>query len=221
VTVNSTGLALVYLARNDAVFAGHAGAEGAFRRVTAADLWPVEGIRHDVVACVAASPRHRELIAPLLATGVDWQLPGPNTAPNAGLTVLTLGGAPAAIGLVVARLAALVLPNPQTLHDAAPMLALAALDIASFDERGNPVSYPELKARFNELARPAAGHDRFHPVPRLLFARRPELGRLLARRIFRRAEDGRPGSWSVAARGRARRRFFEPEQGQPVGHLRQ
>ena len=104
VTVNSTGLALVYLARNDAVFAGHAGAEGAFRRVTAADLWPVEGIRHDVVACVAASPRHRELIAPLLATGVDWQLPGPNTAPNAGLTVLTLGGAPAAIGLVVARL---------------------------------------------------------------------------------------------------------------------
>lgn len=196
VTVNSTGLALVYLAGEDAVFVGSACAEGTFRRVTATDLWPVENIRHDVVACVAASPRHRELVAPLLATDVDWQLPGQEMTPHAGLTVVTTGGAPAAIGLVVARLAALVLPNRQTLHDAAPMLALAALDIPTFDERGNPVSYPALKARFHELARPDAGHAAYHPVPRLVFSRRPELGRLLARRVFGRAEEGRRGARS-------------------------
>jgi hypothetical protein len=109
---------------------------------------------------------------------------GEETTPYAGLTVGTTGGAPAAIVLVAARLAALVLPNPQTLHDAAPMLALAALNIPTFDERGNPVSYPALKARLHELARPSAGHAAYHPVPRLVFSRRPELGRLLAQRIW-------------------------------------
>ena len=205
VTVNSTGLALVYLARHDAVFVGSAGAEGTFRRITATDLWPVENIRHDVVACVAASPRHRELVAPLFATDVDWPLPGRETPPHAGLTVVTTGGAPAAIGLVVARLAALVLPNPQTLHDAAPMLALAALEIPTFDERGIPVSYPALKAQFHELARPDAGHAAYHPVPRLVFSRRPELGRLLAERIFGRAEDDRRATGDVSVRSRTRR----------------
>jgi len=128
-----------------------------------ADLALVNKERQRWVAVVAAQPQHRELVSPLLVAKSRW-------------TVSTLGGAPAMPGLVVDKLAALVIPEPQTRHDAAPLLALANVGGLFFQDigTGDMLSPDDVVGFFPGVVRPPVtkgDNPAYTPIPALVIAR--------------------------------------------------
>lgn len=146
------------------------------------------------VAVVGAQPKHRELVAPLLDPTSTW-------------TVSTFGGAPAMPGLVVDKLAALVIPSPQTRHDAAPLLALAKIGAGGglhFQciRTGAMLTPEDVHGFFRGVVRPPASkgdNPAYTPIPPMVVARDPkicdELRSTLADHMFARHDQtGSSGS---------------------------
>lgn len=124
------------------------------------------------VAVVAAQPKHRSLVQPLFAPGSQW-------------TVMTLGGAPAMAGMLIDKLACLVIPAPQTRHDAAPLLALASNQNLTFIglADGRLFSDVEVRGFFDGVVRPADHNPHYHPIPAMVIARDRQVGMELAAEI--------------------------------------
>jgi hypothetical protein len=114
-------------------------------------LRKVDEIRADWIAVVAAQPKDRTRAMPLFASH-RWN-------------IQTLGGAPALPGLLLGRLSAVVILDPQTRHDATPLLALASgqglhfLDVLT----GRQYTDAEVRGFFNGFARP--GTSGYLPIP--------------------------------------------------------
>jgi hypothetical protein len=117
--------------------------------------------RGNWVSVVAAQADHRSLIQPLL-DGRRW-------------VVMTLGGAPAMAGILVDKLAALVIPSSQTRHDAAPLLALASGMGLSFVEirSGAVLSDAQVRRCFLGIERPGhrGANPAYRPIPAMAVAR--------------------------------------------------
>lgn len=122
-------------------------------------------IREGWVAVVAAQPKDRARLRALF---------------ESDLSIMTLGGAPALPGLLLEKLAAVVIPSPQTRHDAAPLLPLAShmgmhfIDI----ERCEFYSDAEIRSFFAGVVRPR--HPNYKPVPAMVVSRDPLFGMELA-----------------------------------------
>lgn len=107
---------------------------------------------------------------------------------------MTLGGAPALPGLLLEKLAAIVIPSPQTRHDA-PLLPLAShmgmhfIDIQS----GEFYSDAEVRSFLTGVVRPK--HPDYKPVPPMVISRDPLFGIELAAII----RDG----WDAERKGKA------------------
>lgn len=129
--------------------------------------------RRNWIAVVAAQPEQRSLVQCLFDSD-RW-------------VVMTLGGAPAMPGLLVDLLAAVVIPNAQTRHDAAPLLALASgmgitfIDIAD----GQVYSDAQVRDFFLGLERPGVGASNplYKPVPAMVVGRDPDTAAELAEEI--------------------------------------
>ncbi|MCM0616546.1 hypothetical protein MOD31_10970 [Paenarthrobacter sp. TYUT067] len=115
----------------------------------------VEQVREGWVAVVAAQAKDRAKVRPLFETD---------------LSIMTLGGAPALPGLLLEKLAAIVIPSPQTRHDA-PLLPLAShmgmhfIDIAT----GENYSDADVRAFFAGIAHP--NDVDYKPVPAMVISR--------------------------------------------------
>lgn len=128
----------------------------------------VNAERQRWIAAVAAQPKHRKLIEPLLAPGSPW-------------TMSTYGGAPAMPGLVVDQLAALVISSNQTRHDAAPLLALAHVGGLHFLNVNTMthLTAQEIPRLFLGIVRPTMD-PAYKPIPPMVIARDPDIGLELA-----------------------------------------
>lgn len=151
--------------------AGRQGRHAPDTRVLDAPIVAACDVRQGYVAVAGAEPDRRALVMPLLQ--------------STSLTVLSAGGAPAAAGLLLGRLSALILPEASTRHDAVPLLALAAGQGMSFvaisDER--EFADDEVRQLFSNVERPkVAGTDnpRYRPVPPMVIARRRDHAHHLA-----------------------------------------
>jgi hypothetical protein len=119
--------------------------------------------RPGTVAVVAASPRQRARATQLLSSD---------------LTVFTTGGAPAALGLAIGRLAALVCPVPQSIHDGAYLPALAALGVSIHPLHGPALCPAAVLGLFSRVAR--SREDRVaRPLPAFAAARSDEFAEAL------------------------------------------
>ncbi|MFL6146524.1 MAG: hypothetical protein ACJ72I_03230 [Pseudonocardiaceae bacterium] len=128
--------------------------------------------RHETVAIVAAKAKDRRRAAFL------YEEPD-----LAELTIWTTGGAPAALGLIIGNLGAIVCTSDQTTHDAAylPMLAFLGIPIIAC-ESGVVLSFPDVLGFFQRIA--VVPDDRLaHPVPRFVAARDMELAARLAKSV--------------------------------------
>jgi hypothetical protein len=128
-----------------------------------ADIELVKRERRQWISVVAAQPRQRRLVEALLNRDSSW-------------AVMTLGGAPAMPGLLIDMLAALVVPTPQSRHDAAPLLALASGQGLSFVDIATGVVYTDAQVRsfFNGIERPgtaAKPNPGYKPIPAMVIAR--------------------------------------------------
>jgi fructose-1,6-bisphosphatase/inositol monophosphatase family enzyme len=130
-------------------------------------------MRDGTVALVAAQAKHRHGASERL-----WA--------DAGLTIFTTGGAPAAIGLILGRLDALVTSEAQTTHDAAYLPILAALGIPILAETTSGprmLGLPDVLNFFSHVA--ISARDRLaHPVPRFVAARTPKQAGMLSSYYF-------------------------------------
>lgn len=138
-----------------------------------ADLELVMKERGNWVSAVAAQPKHRELVRPLFE-GTRW-------------VVQTLGGAPAMPGLLVDMLSAIVIPTPQTRHDASPLLALASGMGLTFVGITTSEVYSDAHVRrfFLGIERPGQNADNplYTPVPAMVVARDRDVAFELARDV--------------------------------------
>ena len=131
-------------------------------------------VRAETVAVLGTTWKHRQ---GLLAV-VD----------DPGFTVFTTGGAPAALGLITGRLAALVCTDPQTTHDTAYLPVLAALNIPIFTRTRAGLGVQALGLQdvlrfFSQVAR--SQQDRkAKPVPPFVAARNPQFARVLLDKLF-------------------------------------
>ena len=117
------------------------------------------------VALVAAQAKHRVRAAELLS--------------DPSLTIFTTGGAPAALGLVLGRLEALVTTDEQAVHDAAYLPILASLGVPIVTHTGVPLSLPDVLNFFGKVA--VSAEDRLaRPVPPFVAAREDYTARRLA-----------------------------------------
>ncbi|PPJ01206.1 hypothetical protein C5E51_34385 [Nocardia nova] len=128
-----------------------------------------EEFSEDRVAVNAFDGERRRLIAPLLA--------------NDELKISTLGGAPAALGLIYGRLGALVCPKPQATYDTAYLPVLASLGIKIFTlKEGILLGLEDVLQFFDHIAGVGGAWTPdgvTKPVPPLIAARDPLLaGRL-------------------------------------------
>lgn len=167
VSVNDSGRMVAWISAGREPAKVMAGLLRSPRSVTEIDapIHPVESLdpdRGSTVAVVAALPKHRDQVMGIL-TRSRW-------------TVMTLGGAPAMSGLLLGRLAAVVVPKPQTRHDAAPLLALNEgmglhfLDLSS----GRRIPHEELQSYFWGVQRPQIGAENnpdYLSIPAMVIAR--------------------------------------------------
>lgn len=134
------------------------------------------------VAVLGAKPGHRELVKAVLS--------------DDRLTTFTTGGAPAALGLVLGRLGALVAPVAQTTWDAAFLPIVAFLGVTVIVPRpvGEPVvvELAQVLQWFGEVRR--FERDDSRPIPPFVVARDPVLAGRLSRAVFPIVEDGRRGT---------------------------
>lgn len=156
--INSSGYLMIYDRDASQVLVG-----------TRDDLRPIlaplhDEFHHESVALLGAKARHRELVRGVL----DQQ----------GLTVYTLGGSPAALGLAVGSLGAIVAPEAQTTWDAAflPILSFLGLTILVPVERepgkrreAVAIEAPQVIRYFATIER--ARRDDERPVPEFVVAR--------------------------------------------------
>ncbi|MFI9505528.1 hypothetical protein [Nocardia sp. NPDC052566] len=147
------------------------------RLVSITDPVVLDGFRADTVATNASDPARRRVIAPLLA--------------DKDLYVSTLGGAPAALGLVLGGLAALVCPRAQTTYDTAYLPILASLGITIYTmhegKEGFTLGLKEVLGFFDHLAGVGGAWTTegvTKPVPAFVAARNPQFGAELRRRII-------------------------------------
>lgn len=124
-------------------------------------LVEIDAIRRNWIATVGAQPESQERLAPLWGSG--WAL-------------MTLGGAPAMPGLLIDRLAAVVIPTPQTRHDAAPLLALASGQGLHFVDirTGRMYTDAQVQTFFDGIERPGSEvspNPLYKPVPEMVVAR--------------------------------------------------
>lgn len=119
------------------------------------------------VATVAAQPKDRQLITPLLTADSPW-------------TVMTMGGAPAMAGLVVDKLGAVIISKPQSRHDAAPLLAIAKVGGVGHDlfflgiQSGELFSPEAIASFFRGIVRPPAtksDNPAYTPIPPMIVGR--------------------------------------------------
>lgn len=120
----------------------------------------VREVRDRWVAAVAAQPHQREVIRSLLEAESD-------------VTVSTLGGAPVMPALLLYRLHALIVPAPQTRHDASGLLPLAeSMGYVFKDLRtGRNYSDEEVQSFFSGIADPSAPPGQYRPIPAMIVAR--------------------------------------------------
>lgn len=140
---------------------------------------PLDQVRQGWVAVVAAQAKDRAKVHTLF---------------QSDLSIMTLGGAPALPGLLLERLAAVVIPSPQTRHDA-PLLPLAShMNMHFVDiERCEFYSDAQIRSFFTGVVPPS--HPNYKPVPAMVVSRDPLFGMELAHRI-------RAG-WEGDGRGKA------------------
>lgn len=127
---------------------------------------------HRSVAIVGAKPGHRRLASTLF-----------EPSPLDDLVVYNLGGAPAAVGLVLGRLGAVVCLTRQTMWDAAYLPIVASLGIPIFIITSNTlmrVRQSVVMEWFGRLSRESRGVD---PVPPFVIARSEEFAGHLYRRL--------------------------------------
>lgn len=126
----------------------------------------------NTVAVLGAKPGHRSLVGPLLEDDT--------------LTTFTTGGAPAALGLVLGRLTALIAPEAQTTWDAAflPMLAFLGVTVIVPRPIGDPVviELAQVLQWFGEVRR--FERDDSRPIPPFVVAREPIFAGQLSRTVF-------------------------------------
>ncbi len=143
------------------------------------------------VAVVAALAPARENVAPLFDPTLSWGLPtlrySGKDYPDPGLTVFTTGGAPAAHMLAAGQLQVLVCPNPQAVHDAFPLAALAVLGLPCFDDDG----LVPAEVFLEDFEAPQRPRDPgYLAVRRCVFtapdAESRRIGELIAARVFHR-----------------------------------
>jgi hypothetical protein len=127
---------------------------------------------HETVAIVAAKARDRKKAAFLYEEPEFSEL-----------TIWTTGGAPAALGLIIGSLGAVVCTRDQTTHDAAylPILAFLGIPIVAADSQV-VLSFADVLHFFERVA--VTPDDRLaHPVPRFVAARNVTLAMRLARSL--------------------------------------
>lgn len=187
-TVTATGWALAWLQPGEVYLGVVRGRRLQQWRPLTEPLQSYEDVRRGSVAVVGAKPEQRERIEALLATHVGgWGLPPSRRRDGSidldpSLTVYTLGGAPAAVGLAALKLDALVIPDAQTLHDTAPIPALLALGMIAIGADGREIPRLGLMEKFNLLGRPKGEH--YLPIPQMVLTRTPDLGHRIAARLF-------------------------------------
>lgn len=142
---------------------------GTFSRHRSLTLPVSEDFRDGTVALLASDPTHRATARPLFN--------------DPELTIFTTGGAPASLGLVMGRLAALVATKSQTTHDAAYLPILAFLGVPIVVEGNIALSLPDVLSFFSQVAR-NQDDRRAHPVPRFVAARSPQFAFKLASQFF-------------------------------------
>ncbi len=121
------------------------------------------------VAVVAAQARHRLRAEKLFS--------------DSELILFTTGGAPAALGLIMGKLEALVSTSRQTTHDAAYLPILAFLGMTIITDRQIHLGLPDVLNFFSQVA--ISEEDRLaHPVPSFVAARNPQTAGRLARAVF-------------------------------------
>lgn len=115
----------------------------------------LDQLRDGWVAVVAAQAKDRVLLRSLF---------------DSELSIMTLGGAPALPGLLLEKLAAVVIPSPQTRHDA-PLLPLAAqMGLHFIDIRSGKIyTDAEVRGFFPGLARPE--DPDYKPIPAMVISR--------------------------------------------------
>jgi hypothetical protein len=161
---NSSGLVMIY---EDPAFV-YVGAIDDFESLDQLSA-PLVGddFREATVAVVAATPGQRLACAPLLEDGV--------------YSVFTTGGAPASMGLVLGRLETLVVTKPQTMHDAAYLPILAALQV--FIRTGDQMlGIEEVRELMSVVARSKADR-RAHPIPAFIASRKFVVAHAIAHAI--------------------------------------
>lgn len=124
----------------------------------------LDQLREGWVAVVAAQATDRALVRSLF---------------DSDLSVITLGGAPALPGLLLEKLAAVVIPSPQTRHDA-PLLPLAAQMGLHFIDihTGQVYTDADVRAFFPGIAHP--NDPDYKPVPAMVISRELLFGLELA-----------------------------------------
>lgn len=141
-------------------------------------------VRKNWIAAVAAQAKHRKLLQPLFSEESPY-------------TVITLGGAPALPGLLLDRLSAVVIPRPQSRHDAAPLLALAGQGLHFWDIATlGAYSDDEVRGFFSDIVRPLQSpqsNPTYLPVPAMVVSRDALVGLEIARTIW--------GHWGATTPG--------------------
>lgn len=155
------------------------------------------------VAVVAAHGYARERVAPLFVTdGTRWGLPDLSLPGRhihrPALSVYTVGGATVLAQMPTSSLGFAVIPTWSTLHDAAPLVALALLE-DSFEfirfDKVEELTPREVLRLFNDVHRPPAvtedvsGPGTYRPIPPMVVSRRGGGG--LA--VSRPGDGGEPG----------------------------
>lgn len=114
------------------------------------------------ISFVGAQPEARRRLMPLFT--------------DKFITAFNLGGAPAMPGLLTGALGAVVIPSPQSRHDAAPLLALASGQGVHFVdiESGRFLTDQTVRAFFDGLERPnleKRRNPRYKSIPAMVVAR--------------------------------------------------
>lgn len=152
------------------------------------------------VAVVAAAPDARGRALALLSTQGGWGLPPrivrDTVDEDPSLTVYTLGGVPATLGLAISTLGALVYTDAQTVHDAAGVPALLALGCVCIGEDGEELDPRHVLGLFDDPVAP--GSPGYQRIPKMVITRPDEesrrLGRLMANRLWHREQTDPPTS---------------------------
>ena len=182
VVLSSNGRNLVYEAPSK-VWVGHRG-----RKLTQRTdfLYAPDEVRPGSVATVAVQPHHLNgRLAVLWDSSQTWGLPsyvsGGRTYQSPPLSPFGAGGAPLFVEMICGRLDNIVIPHPQTGHDAAGLLSLPILGAHCFAFDGRPITVGELREAFNIVDRPKG--KQYNPIPEMVVSRDATLGQLIAERL--------------------------------------